>query len=548
MADFWGTMFGGRPSSILDSYDAYNNSAKNLAGARNAKIIAALNQVKLNYAPQLAQQSVAKGAADVSIEQNQANYAPRMSAATLAGMNLTNQGKAIDNRYSPMIKQLEIRKDQIANAISNQKFKDLPAQDQAAMHLQDAQTSLALAKAKALGAAPAKGATTYIDDATGHPIPGLTDAQAHGAEPPPANIASPNAAPTSIPASISKPATAPPAGAAQGDMPDNTSAPTAPSESAPPLLRAPLPNVAAFKGARPNIVGLPPEEPIAAPMGIPMAPPVSSAPTPPAATPNVPATSVEATSTPSAASPPIAPPASGASNAPSAMPPEPEQTFPGANPKAMNVLAPVGVPDARGHPVALQNLRTGERFAVLTPAGREKSRIQLIALRQAIPYMDDLIKYGSKGKFQAAGMSQLLPNSAWGVSRADAVQYNAALNKSVEHVIAGSALKQTETTLPMIHAVLARQNWESPQDYTNRIHEFQHHLQNLENDTGNAMAKGYMSIDRYSAKDEEKYLTNSYNKLMSHDSVDVVRPDGTEGTIPRANLEKALSRGYKRAS
>jgi len=545
MADFWGAMFGGRPSSILDSFDAYNNSAKNLAAARNAKIIAALNQVKLNYAPRMAQQDFQKGAADVSIEQNKANYAPRMSAATLAGLNLTNQGKAIDNRYAPMIKQLEIRKDQIANAISNQKFKDLPAQDQAAMHLQDAQTSLALAKAKQLGATPAKGATTYIDDATGHPIPGLTDAQAHGAEPPPANIASPNAAPISMPPSIPKAAAAPPAGAEQDDAPDDTSAPAAPSESAPPLLRAPLSNAPAPKVARPNIVGLPPEEPVTPPMGIPMAPPVSSAPTTNAATPSVAPASPAA---PNASPVTTTAPASGASNAASAAPPESQQTFPGANPKAMNVLAPAGVPDARGHPVALQNLRTGERFAVLTSAGREKSRVQLIALRQAVPYMDDLIKYGSKGKFQAAGMSQLLPNSAWGVSRGDAVQYQAVLNKSVEHVIAGSALKQTETTLPMIHAVLARQNWESSEDYTNRIHEFQHHLQNLENDTGNAMAKGYMSIDRYSAKDEEKYLTNSYNKLMAHNTVDVIRPDGTEGTIPRENLEKALSRGYKRAS
>lgn len=113
MADqgFWGAIFGGQPATVLDYY---NKDAQNLAATRLANIKNALGQIQLNYAPQMAQQAADKGAADVSIEQNKAKYAPLMS-------------------------QLDAAQKQIANNMSSLKFQEQPALFQADQTLKYAQ-------------------------------------------------------------------------------------------------------------------------------------------------------------------------------------------------------------------------------------------------------------------------------------------------------------------------------------------------------------------------------------------------------------------------
>ncbi len=450
---FLENLFSGQPTNVFDSYASTANSLNTL---RKQKIANALNQIKLNYAPQMAKQAADQGAADVTIEQNKANYAPRMSAATLAGLNLTNQGKAIDNRYAPVIKQLEINSKQIANAMDSQKFKDLPAQDKADLAFKQAQTSLALAHAHAFlgkATAPVKGAPTYFD-LKGNPIP----------------------------APIQQPM----------DQPSQT--------MAPPSSSAPIP--------------------------IPDAPPA------PQATPNVPQ---DASAAPAASA-----------AAPSA-PQPPEQTFPGADPKAPNILQSVGPTDSRGHAAALYNPHTGERFSVLSPTQRTQMQNQLISLRQAIPYIDDLKKYGTVGAIGATGKNELIPNALGGVPRGVGAEYDKALAAATEHVMTGSKLQKTDATVNMVNTILARQNFESRADYTNRMNKFQQHLRDLDENTKGNLALNAMSLDKYTSDAEQKYVTDQYNNITS-DTVDVIRPDGTEGTIPKENLQKALSRGYKRAS
>jgi hypothetical protein len=429
-------LFATKPPNVIN--DAMD-TMKTLEALRAQKVTDALNKIKLQYAPQMAKQGADLGAANVSIKQNEAKYAPQMSMADLAYKHAetvrsyaASKGEELDN----VIRRAK------ANHADESVQNDLQIQ-RAQLGLLQAQAAQASSKAKALSGAPVKGAPVYLDPLTGTPVSGVTPQQAMGD-----TAAVPSA----------------------NDNESMTAPESAPSQPAPAAKSAP---------------------------------------------------SVDTED-------------------------EPEETFPGANPKAMNVLAPVGVPDSRGHPVALQNLRTGERFAVLTPQGREKSRIQLSALRQAIPYMDDLVKLGTVGAVGPTGKNELIPNWAGGVPRGVGAKYDATLNKAVEHVIAGSNLKQTETTLPMIHAVLNRQNWESRQDYTDRMNEFKHHLQNLEKDTTNSLGKGYMSLDKYNAESEQKYLENQYNKITKS-TVDVISPDGREATVPRENLEKALARGYRKA-
>ena len=481
----WSQLFTKQPTDV---FDVANDTMSSLNKLRDQRIVNALNQIKLNYAPQMARQAADKGAADVSIEQTKAKYQPQLSQADISRL----QAGAFAERMRGQGEYLD-------NITKKAEAEGAPAKVLADLNYKKAQTQEALAHAHAFlgkAAAPAKGAPIYIDPKTGQTIPGLTEQQATGAAP---AAAPPPTAPVPFPTS-----SAPPPAAPVQAPPDNAPIPLNPvgnmgNAPAAPIPNAPPPNIAAPRAP------VQPNAPVAAPTTAPDD--------------------------------------------------ESEQTFPGANPNAMNVLGPVGVPDSRGHPVALQNLRTGERFAVMTPQGREKSRVQLIALRQAIPYMDDLVKYGTVGAIGPSGKNQLLPNSVGGVPRAVAAQYEATLNKAVEHVIAGSALKQTETTLPMIHAVLNRLNWESAKDYTNRIHEFKHHLENLEKDTSDALGNGYMSIDRYAAKDEEKYLTDAYNKVMSKDKngsdTQKVIPEGMiimtdvktgkQGYVPKEDVPEALS-------
>jgi hypothetical protein len=518
MADFWSTMFGGKPRNVLDEY---SDSSKALAEARNAKMIAGLNQIKLQYAPQMAQQSADKGAADVSIEQNKATYAPRMSAATLAGMNLTNQGKAIDNRYAPMIKQLEIHSKQIANAMDSQKFKDLPAQDQAAMHLQDAQTSLALAKAKALGGGPAsKNKPIYSDPNTGEPL-ASNDPRAIPYQP--SGISGTN---TSAPDGGAAPSVASPSADTSGAIPmpsTQASAPmvtpmTAPSVPAAPIIaatNAALPLSKATQLISPQTVTRPPHASALAPP-VDSIPAIASSQSVPPSAPN--AAPMAMTSPQATAPAPDATPVISAKQA------QINQTgkfsdasFPGADPKAPNRLEGVGMPTARGVYPAMYNPHTGEHFSVLTPQGRLQMQNQLISLHQAIPYIDDLKKYGTVGKFGPAGINQVLKNTWGGVPIDTAKKYVQALNLATDHVLTASKLQKTDLTTGMIHTILLRGNLESRQGYTDRMNAFQNHLRDLNKNSQRSLNLGAMSTDRFSDDDTKKYLDDQYNKAMRID-------------------------------
>lgn len=486
MADFWGAMFGGRPSSILDSFDAYNNSAKNLAAARNAKIIAALNQIKLQYAPQNAQSEASKNAAEASSAQNTAKYAPQMSLADLAQKHAetirayaATKGEELDN----VIKKAK------ANHADESVLNDLQIQ-RAKIGLLHAQASQASSKAQALvSGTGGKNTAPYLDPKTRLPVSNPYMQQ--------------NNPGMSAP---SQPLNAP--------MPSQNSI-GAPDASAP----IPMPQTSAPQNA-PVTSGAPDDS---SDTGMP------SAPSPQAA-----AAMPQAVSGPQQAA---SPPKQSAQSS--------EITFPGADPSAPNVLAPVGPPDSRGHAGAYMNPHTGEHFTVLSTTGREKVRNQLVALRQAEPYIDDLIKYGSVGKIGPSGANELLPNALGGVPRGVGANYDKSLAAASEHIMVGSQMQKTDKTTEMIHTILNRQNFESRKDYTKRMRVFQQHLKALDQDTKETLDANMMSVDRSALV--QNYIEDQYNKLTS-DTVDVIRPDGTEGTIPKENLQKALSRGYKRAS
>jgi hypothetical protein len=431
MANAFETLFGGQPRTVFDSY---NDTASSLNKLRDQRIVNALNQIKLNYAPQMAQSAASKASAEASTAQNTAKYAPQMSLADLAQKHaatiaegLRSQGEYWDN----------ITKKAEANGA--------PAKVQAALNLQQAQIKLALAHAqsflsKGKAPAPAKGAPTYYD-LKGNPL----------------------------------------LGGAQQMAPTQTPEMGAPTQVAPQQM----PNVAsAAQAATQNNVTVPQAE---------------------------------------------------------------EDTFPGADPKAPNILQSVGPTDSRGHPAALYNPHTGERFSVLSPTQRTQMQNQLISLRQAIPYIDDLKKYGTVGKIGPTGKNELLPNAFGGVPRGVGAEYDKALAAATEHVMTGSKLQKTDATVNMVQTILNRQNFESREDYTNRMNKFQQHLRDLDENTKNSLGLNAMSLDKYTSDNEQKYVTDEYNKI-TNDTVDVISPDGKEGTIPRSNLEKALARGYKRAS
>lgn len=129
MADFWSTIFGGQPTSVFDTYASTANSLNTL---RKQKIANALNQIKLNYAPQMAQQAADTGAADTSIEQNKAKYAPGMSAAALTNAQNTAH-------FAPILSRLNVQQKQIENAMSSTKFQEQPQMFQQQMAFKAAQ-------------------------------------------------------------------------------------------------------------------------------------------------------------------------------------------------------------------------------------------------------------------------------------------------------------------------------------------------------------------------------------------------------------------------
>lgn len=113
----WSQLFTGQPRTV---FDAYNDTATALSKIRSQKIVNALNQIKLNYAPQMAQQAALQSVAKTQTEQSDAAYEPRMNASLLAGRNLENQQR------------------QLQNMMSNEKFKFLPQQLQNGIAMQNA--------------------------------------------------------------------------------------------------------------------------------------------------------------------------------------------------------------------------------------------------------------------------------------------------------------------------------------------------------------------------------------------------------------------------
>jgi hypothetical protein len=115
----WSQLFTGKPRTVFDAYGDYSDI---LNRNRSNQLANALNQIKLQHAPQMAQSAEDLAKANVTIKQSDAAYEPRMNAADLSAKYLNNQKVNIDN------------------AIQNVHFKALPSQIQAELLLKKAQT------------------------------------------------------------------------------------------------------------------------------------------------------------------------------------------------------------------------------------------------------------------------------------------------------------------------------------------------------------------------------------------------------------------------
>ncbi len=432
-------LFASKPPNVID--DAMD-TMKSLNALRTQKIANALNQIKLQHAPVMAQQAQDLGAANVSVKQNEAKYAPQMSLADLA-----------QKHAETIYRQLQSKGAFYDNLTKKAESEGAPAKVQAALAYQKALTKEALSHAQQyLGKAnaPAKGTLPDLDADTGEPI----------------------------------------------------SSPSQP-------------------------VG---DQGMGAPQGMPQAPGDASTASigAPAATTN--------TSTQNDVAAPSAPL-------------EQEQTFPGANPKAHNVLRAMGPPDSRGHAAAYRNLKTGERFSVLTPAGREKVRNQLVSLHQAIPYIDDLIHYGTVGAIGPSGKNELIPNAWGGVPRGVGANYDKALAAASEHIMTGSQMQKTDKTTDMIHTILNRQNFESREDYTNRMRVLQKHLRGLDQNGQRSLGMNMMSVDKFADDAQQKYLEGTYNEIKNPDKVIMIDiKTGKKGYVPQEDVKEALaSKRYRMA-
>lgn len=474
MADFWSTIFGGQPTSV---FDTYANTSNVLDTLRKNKIANALSQIKLNYAPQMAQQGADLGAANVSIKQNEAKYAPQMSLADLAqkyAQTKYTQAETVRTYAASKGEQLDnVIKQAKANHANESVINDLQIQ-RAKIGLLHAQASQASSKAQALGVGTKK-AAPYLD-LSGNPIADPYQQTNNSGIVSPSQAPSQNSAPSAgINAApvIPQSSQGAPATLATPDNSDNTLPPSTPSPQMPSSLS---------QGASPS--------------------------------------------------------------QPSQVP---QATFPGANPNAPNILAPVGPPDSRGHAGAYMNPHTGEHFTVLSTTGREKMRNQLVALRQAAPYIDDLIKYGTVGAIGPSGKNELLPNWAGGVPRAVGANYDKALAAASEHVMVGSQMQKTDKTTDMINTILNRQNFEPADAYTNRMRTFQQHLNALEADTKNALNINMMSLDRSALA--KNYIESEYNKIKNPDKVIMIDiKTGKKGYVPKEDVKEALaSKQYRMA-
>lgn len=99
------------PQTVLG---AYTQSSDALNAMRQNQMKSALSQIQLNAAPTLMQQAEDQGAAKTTTMQNTANFAPLLS-------------------------QLDVQQKQIANAMNNAKFQEMPQEFQAGMALKGAQ-------------------------------------------------------------------------------------------------------------------------------------------------------------------------------------------------------------------------------------------------------------------------------------------------------------------------------------------------------------------------------------------------------------------------
>jgi hypothetical protein len=147
----WSQLFTGQPRTV---FDAYNDTATALSKIRSQKIANALNQIKLNYAPQMAQQAALQAVANTQIKQSDASYEPRMNAASLGmknaqimATNLESAGRRLDNvsKYYQAI--------------------GAPQDIQNKLKIQQGQLALLYAKAKALG-----GGATTIPQSSATPL------------------------------------------------------------------------------------------------------------------------------------------------------------------------------------------------------------------------------------------------------------------------------------------------------------------------------------------------------------------------------------------
>lgn len=154
-------LFQGEPQTV---FDKYAQTANDLNSLRKQRIANALDQIKLQYAPQMAQQGADLGAANVSIKQNEAKYAPQMSLADLAQKHAQTIYENAETAKSKLMSQ-GIALD---NITKRAEAKNAPQTVLNKLKLQQAQIAMTYAKADAASkAASQKNMQIGYDPTTG---------------------------------------------------------------------------------------------------------------------------------------------------------------------------------------------------------------------------------------------------------------------------------------------------------------------------------------------------------------------------------------------
>jgi len=297
-------------------------------------------------------------------------------------------------------------------------------------------------------------------------------------------------------------------------LPSDIAAPSAPGTAPSPAPSAPPPDNSAPSS----------------PLGSPPAPSDdSTAPDNLLATPQVPAAPL-----PSLAMP---------TPSPSALPSSPPS---GGNPQAPDIMVSAGPLSARGQVGALYNAHTGEHYSVLTPTQRTSMQNQLISLRQAIPYLEQLKKYGTVGKFGATGINKFLPNAAGGVPLDVAAKYEANKAGALEHIMTGTKLQKTDMTTQMIDTMLDRQNGESRQGYTDRINRLESHLNDLDSQTSDFLGKNAIPLSEIGRNSgAQQFLEQEYTKAAQvgadkNGKIAMIGDDGKTYNVPANKVYDAM--------